>query len=321
MCRTRTTRALATLLLGLAAAPASAAAQDGNITFPVDELEQRLRDDTLIITDWRGSRMEKDRTQRVLLEYPDGTVLLTKWAKAPYGGGEFNNEPRYELAAYTLQKLFLEPQDYVVPPTVLRAVPTAWLREHDPTAGPTFDHTSATLVLLQYWLMNVTNVDFWQEDRFERDSVYARHLADMNVLTYLIRHADENVGNFLVSQDTLRPRVFSVDNGVSFRSEPSNRGYAWRDLRIDRLPHGTVERLRAITREDLDRTLAILATFEIRGDMLYPVDHPENLRDGRGVRRTDSHVQLGLTKAELNDVHNRLRRLVERIDQGRIKTF
>jgi hypothetical protein len=112
-----------------------------------------------------------------------------------------------------------------------------------------------------------------------------------------------------------------VDNGVSFRSEPSNRGYAWRELRVDRLPHATAERLRAITREDLDRTLAILATFEIRDDMLYPVDHPENLRDGRGVRRTDSHVQLGLTKAEINDVHNRLRRLVERIDQGRIKTF
>jgi hypothetical protein len=311
------------MLLGvlLVALPAGLAGQDGNILMPIDSIERRLREDTLIIRDWRGSRMAQDRTQRVVLSYPDSSVMLVKWAKAVPGASAFNNEPRYELAAYEVQKLFLDPSEFVVPPTIGRAVPLAFVREYDESARSTFDGASSVLVVLQYWLFRVTNENFWDERRFEQDTVYARYLANMNVLTHLIRHGDENTGNFLISQDSMRPRLFSVDNGVSFRSEVSDRGYAWRNLRVDRLPHATVERLRRVTPEDLQRALGVLVQFEIRNGELFPVEPTANIRDNRGVRNVDGIVQLGLTRAEIEDVHNRLRRVLERIDAGRITVF
>ncbi len=311
--------ALLPMLLVLASAPTLA--QNQNILLPIPDLEARLSEGPLNVIDWRGSRAERDRTQRVALTYEDSTVLVVKWAKSAPGGSTFNNEPRYEIAAYELQKLFLDPVDYVVPPTVLRAVPVDWLRTYDEDARPTFEDAQSVLVVMQYWLFNVTNENFWSKERFEQDTVYARYLANMNVLTHLINHTDENVGNFLIARDSSEPRLFSVDNGVAFRSERSNRGHSWRDLRVDRLPHATVAMLRTITREDLDRTLGVLATFAIQEGMLLPVGSSENLNQGRGVRREDGYVQLGLTRSEIADVENRLRRLLGRIDSGRISTF
>src|SRR5687767_8866029 len=104
----------------LASAPA--VAQDGNILFPAATVEMMLRNEPFQIIDRRGSRFESDRTQRVALSFNDSTVLLVKWAKAAPGASTFNNEPRYELAAYELQKLFLPEAEYVVPPTVSRVV-------------------------------------------------------------------------------------------------------------------------------------------------------------------------------------------------------
>ena len=37
-----------------------------------------------------------------------------------------------------------------------------------------------------------------------------------------------------------------------------------RDLKVDRLPRATVERLRGVTEADLHRTLGVLLQFEIR---------------------------------------------------------
>src|SRR5688572_13287084 len=81
---------------------------------PIPILERRMRDDSLLVFSVRGSRMEVDRTQRVTLDYPDslGGPMQIKWAKAPRDGSDFNNEPRYEIAAYELQKLFLDEADY-----------------------------------------------------------------------------------------------------------------------------------------------------------------------------------------------------------------
>ena len=55
-----------------------------------------------------------------------------KLRKAEPGADTFNNVPRYDLAAYELQKLFLDPAEYVVPPTALRMVPLADFRKYSP---------------------------------------------------------------------------------------------------------------------------------------------------------------------------------------------
>ena len=302
----------------LACAPVLA--QDANFLLRPDTIEIRLRDAPLQVLGARGSRAEGDRTYYITLAFEDSSVLGAKLAKASPGASTFNNEPRYELAAFVLQKLFLGPDEYVVPPTVIRAVPTDWLRRYDSGAQPTFEGLASTLILLQYWLMQVTPEDVWDKDRLARDSVYARHVGNLNVLTYLIRHNDANVGNILISTLESNPRLFSVDNGLAFGSEVSNRGYAWRNLRVDRLPAATVERLRRIAPEQL-QALGVLVQFERLGPMLVPVAIGDNRNPGRGVRDVDGVVQLGLTEREIRDVQSRLRRLLEDVDEGKIRTF
>jgi hypothetical protein len=321
MCRQRrvTGAFLVALSLFAGAAPLSAQADVGGSTFT--RIEEYMRADVFQIISWRGARAPGDRTQQVTLQYPDDTVIKVKWANAPRGGGTFNNEPRYERAAFVLQKMFLGDDEYVVPPTILRVFPLDYVRAHVPEIAPTFGKASSVLVALQYWVPQLTPKNFWDEQRAESDTVYARRIGNMNILTYLIRHADANVGNFLISQVADDPRVYSVDNGVSFRSIPSNRGYEWRDLRVKRLPAATVERLRAITRADLDAALAVLAEFEIRDGVLVEVPPDENLSPGRGIRQSDGRIQLGLTQAEIGDVESRLRSLLRNVDSGKLTTF
>lgn len=270
----------------------------------------------------QDTRFEGDRTQQAMLDFPGVTPMLVKWARAPRGGGRFNNRPRYELAAYRLQTLFLEPEEYVVPPTAIRMVPLAWYRsEMDPRAPATFSDMDQVMVVLQYWLWGVTGEEVYDEERFERDAAYAHHLANMNVFCYLIRHNDANVGNFLRSESAESPRVFAVDNGVSFDSQESNRGHEWRRMRVDRIPRETVERLRQLTQEQLQRELGVLVQFERSGGQMAAVEPGPNLDPGDGIRQEDGVVQLGLTRGEIEDVWDRLQDLLEDVDSGDLGVF
>jgi hypothetical protein len=317
--RLRVLVAAVSLGLGL---PISVAAQDTNITLPPDSLERLLAYDSFTLPDTLvGTRFATDRTQRVPLFYPDGTAVLVKWAEAPRGGQKFNDNPRYEIAAYEIQKLFLDPPDYVVPPTVPRMFSVTWYRTVRKDAEPTFKESQSVLVVLQYWLYDVTADSVFDPQRFETDSVYARHWGDVNILTYLIDHKDQNKGNLLISKDPHSPRVFAVDNGVAFRSPISDRGARWSHLQVDRLPHHTVDRLRALTKEDLHRALGVLAQFELQGDSLVRVPPGENLKPHAGVREQDGEVQIGLTDGEIDDIWNRLQDLRSDIDRGRLKVF
>ena len=309
--------AVAALML----AASAARAQEANYLLPIAQLELRLRESPFRIIDYRGARAEGDRTQRITLEFPDSVLFAAQLARAPPGGGTFNNQPRYELAAYELQKLFLEPDEYVVPPTVVRAFPLAWLRQYDPYASATFDRAASVVIVLKYWLLQVTPEDFFDRDRARRDTVYARYLGNFNIVTYLIRHNDSNMGNFLISESPDKPRVFSVDNGVAFESEVSDRGHEWRDLRVERLPGATIERLRRLTPERLREVLAVLVQFEVQNDLLVAVSPGTNLSEGRGVRRSGSVVQFGLTAREIRGVADRLRNLLKDVDEGKLKVF
>ena len=55
--------------------------------------------------------------------------------------------------------------------------------------------------MLQYWLQEVKVVaDVYDPARFAADPGYARHVGQLNVLTWLIEHGDSNLGNFLISK-------------------------------------------------------------------------------------------------------------------------
>jgi hypothetical protein len=321
-------RRLALPLLAGAAAlawPATVAAQDSSILYPVEYIKQRMLAPELRVTDMDRTRpLEQDRSRRITLAGGNGEPDMVVHLKpvAPPGEG-FNNEPRYELAAYRLQQLFLDEPGYVVPPVVLRAMPVDAYRDFGNVTGRTIRGTQSVLFLLSYWLQNlaVDTVDPFDARLFDRDTTYAVHFANANVLTHLIEHKDGNHGNVIVSMDGLNRRVFAVDNDVAFRSQVSDQGDRWKDLVVDRIPATTVERLRGITGEQLRATLGVVAEFEIVDGQLKPVEAGPNLGPNRGVRSRDGRMQFGLTEREIRDLEGRIARRLRDVERGRIKTF
>jgi hypothetical protein len=226
------------------------------------------------------------------------------------------------MAAYELQKLFLDPNEYVVPPTALRFVSLAEFSKYSPGVERTFPGADQVLAVVQYWLQEVKVIaDVYNAETFATDPVYARHIGQLNIFTDLIDHSDSNAGNFLISRTTPGARVFSIDNGVAFASEESDRGKLWKDLRVDRLPADAVERLRKITPEVLQQTLGVVGQWQLKDGKYVPVPKGENLSPNQGVRREGEVLQMGLKKSEVSRIARALKNLLKKVDDGDVKTF
>lgn len=308
---------LATLISG------AAAAVDANVQRTVAELETRLATLPFEILAAKQARdLREDVALRSDVRFADGVELRIKIRPANLGGTEFNNEPRYERAAYLLQKEFLDEEDAVVPVTVLRALPREQLRPFAPHTWSTFKGSDDVLAVLQYWLQAVAAPsDAWDPVRFESDPRYARHVANANLLTYLIEHGDSNKGNLLVSSDPATGRVFVIDSGVAFRSPASDRGVLWKTLRVPRVPRASLERLRAIDAARLEALLGTVGQWEIRGGRLVEVPLTSRLNAHQGVRRKQGVRQIGLTTREVREVGARLAILFDRVERGELGTF
>ncbi|MFO1408413.1 MAG: hypothetical protein U1F08_12915 [Steroidobacteraceae bacterium] len=299
-------------------------AQDSNILFPVPELERMLAYDPFTIVSAEISRPKArgDITLRAEVSFDGRPPMRVKLRKAEPGADSFNNEPRYDLAAYRLQGLYLDPPEYVVPPTALRFVPLAEFQRYSNDVRPTFKGAGQVLAVVQYWLQDVKVVeDVYSPTLYATDPTYARHVEQLNVLTWLIDHGDSNVGNFLIGRAAQGPKVFSVDNGVAFASGGSDRGKLWDRMRVARLPADTVARLRSITRENLDASLGVVAQWHLDGDHFVPVPPGANLWLARGVRREGDDLQMGLTAAEVDKVWKNLERLLRMVDDHEITSY
>jgi len=301
----------------------AADAIDVNIPVPAEALERRFATEPFSILAAEISRpqVQGDITLRAEVSFSGNPPVRVKLRRAEPGAEDPNNRPRYELAAYELQKLFLEPAEFVVPPTALRTIPIAELLPYATGARPTFSGSEDVLVVLQYWLQEVKVVaDAYSAHLFAADAGYARHVGQLNVLTYLIGHGDANRGNFLVSRSVSSPRVFSVDNGIAFAFNDSDRGNTWSRLRVPKLPADTVDRLRAVTRDELQRRLGVLVQWRLVDGHWVAEPPGENLGPQRGVRQQDGVVQLGLTEDEIAEVDRRRTKLLEAVDEGRVGT-
>ena len=308
---------LAALFLGVALA---ASAQNANITQPVPDLERLLKAEPLVINEAEISRPKAngDITLRADISFGGAPALRVKLRKAEPGADTFNNVPRYDLAAYELQKLFLDPQDYVVPPTALRMVPLPDFAKYSPGVKPTFRGADEVLAVVQYWLNDIKTVaDVYDAGKFASDPVYARHVGQMNLLTYLIQHGDSNAGNFLISRQAAGARVFSIDNGVAFSSKGSDRGELWKPLRVKQLPADAVETLHALTPQLLTQRLGVLAQWKLEAGHYVPTAPTENFNASRGVREKNGMVQMGLTQSEINGVRRLLEKLIDQADRGK----
>jgi len=303
---------------------ATAPAQDANITLPVPEIERMMAAPELTIVSAEISRPKAkgDITLKADVSFEGKPPIRFKLRKAEPGADTFNNVPRYDMAAYELQKLFLDPNEYVVPPTALRFVSLAEFSKYSPGVVRTFPGAEQVLAVVQYWLQEVKVIaDVYNAETFATDPVYARHIGQLNIFTDLIDHSDSNAGNFLISRTTPGARVFSIDNGVAFASEESDRGKLWKDLRVDRLPADTVERLRKITPEMLQQALGVVGQWQLQDGKYVPVPKGENLSPNQGVRREGDVLQMGLKKSEVSRIARALKNLLEKIDDGDVKTF
>jgi len=314
----RLTKPIAAILLMLAA---TAAAQDAHILQPVPQLEKLLAAEPMVITEAQISRPKAkgDITLRAEVSFGGAPPLRVKLRKADPGAESFNNVPRYDIAAYELQKIFLDPAEYVVPPTALRMVPLADFEKYSPDVERTFTGADQALGVVQYWLSDILVIaDVYKPDRFASDPVYARHIGQLNVLTYLIEHRDSNVGNFLIGNNPVGTRVFSIDHGVAFASPDSDRGKLWKDMRVNVLPADVVERLRRVTLQSLTERFGVLAQWKLENRKFVTVAPGANLSVNRGVRRDGDVLQMGLTKKEISEVYKLVTKLLEQVDAGRI---
>ena len=160
------------------AVPASSFGQDANFALPISDIENILSvGDFQVISAVTSRGLPSERTYQVTAS-AGNAMLQMKYAPAGKGADEFNNRPRYELAAYALQKLFLDEAYYAVPPTVARAFPTSQVQDvlnlvpvdYKPEAEQTFNEWAMTVVLLQYWMWNVEVPDKLDDkDRVDED--------------------------------------------------------------------------------------------------------------------------------------------------------
>lgn len=252
--------------------------------------------------------------------------LVIKWKELPQGTLDgWNNSPRKEIAAWDVQRLFLAPEDYVVPPSAARCPPLDLYREEfrAPDAQPTLEGIDSVCGLATLWLDDVGVPDVvYDPERFRNDPTYAYFLSNFNLLTYLIAHKDGRSGNILVADDDERRQVFAIDNGISFGGLIFNYLVPnWHVLRIPAVRQVSIERLRALRREDLD---FLLVLFEARVDAKGDLDHAQPgppLDADRGAQFRDGTLQLGLTRSEIDAVWKRIQKLLADVDSGRISTF
>ncbi len=312
----------AALIAALLPAPfAIVLAQDANILQPVAQLEKLLAAEPLVITQAEISRPKAkgDITLHADVSFGGAPPLRVKLRKAEPGAESFNNVPRYDVAAYELQKLFLDSAEYVVPPTALRMVPVVDVAKYSGDVTRTFIAADQVMCVVQYWLSDISVIaDVYDPEQFASDAVYARHIGQLNIFTFLIEHRDSNLGNFIISKERKGARVFSIDHGVAFASTDSDRGELWKVMRVNRLPADTVERLRKITPEILDERLGVLAQWKLQGRQFVAVPAGQNLFPTKGVRRRGDFLQVGLTRSEIGALNRQLKNLLKRIDSGEI---
>jgi hypothetical protein len=256
-------------------------------------------------------------------------VFRAKWR--PQSSADIINEPRKELAAYAVQKLFLDETELVAPPTVAHCFPLAEYRSFVPDEKATFEGSDCVFGFASYWLESVKTAQsaredglltagdgVWDPHLFEKDRLYRRSVSNTNLLTYLINHGDAHNEQFLLEQTPRGLRTYVVDNSIAFKSIKNPMllfREDWSKVRVPLLPRRTIERLRALTDEDFAR-LATVAELERRGAQLVraaPTPPPPD-GNGKALTWTGDHLRIGLTHGEIELVQARVRELLARQD-------
>lgn len=310
-------------LAGASAAPAQPVDPSQHWPLPPGVLERRLAAEEFRILSVSGGVGGVMGVKKLVIALqPSGDELTVKWKKAPRGDADgWNNTPRKEIAAYEIQKWFLDPPDYVVPTIVPRCIAFEDYGTLDPAPEANLPGTRCVMGALVIWIDEVTVPEtLYDPERFRVEPLYAGHMADFNLLTYLIEHEDGREGNFLVSEIESERRIFSIDNGVAFGARMKNFFVPnWNEIRVPALRRETVERLRRIGPAELE-ALGVVAEMKAdRAGVLRVVPATGNRDPKHGARVADGWIQLGLERGEIDALRRRLERLLDDVDAGRIE--
>lgn len=247
------------------------------------------------------------------------------------------NEPRKELAAYAVQKLFLNDDELAAPPTAAYCFPLAEYRRFAPDEKASFRGVDCVLGFASYWLEGVKSVSsaredgwvssesttmLWDPRLFDRDRMYRESISKCNLLTHLINHGDAHGGQLLLEQTPRGLRAYVVDNSVAFLSIKNPIMLFredWSQLRVPSLPERSIARLRALDQQDLAR-LGVVQELELRSGRLRPrkPDNTEPAPDAGAIRWSGSTLRIGLTEAEIALVSSRIQELLARPDLAKL---
>ena len=300
---------------------------------PAEEVERWMASPDLEIlgTAQTPSGIQGARVLTLRFPGPPAVVFRAKWRAQSTLSSK--NVPRRELVAYAIQKLYLAPHDYVVPPTAAHCFPLAMYRARVlPAAQPSFRDVPCVLGFLSYWLEDVEGLkdareegwfasrdDALDDDLFAENPLYRESVADMNLLTYLIDHADTHSAQFVIRRDREAPATYSVDNSMAFGVKKNTRVRVdWSQIQVPALSRRAVERLREAS---VDR-LSSIAELELAGGgRLVPVASAPRAAEPAGIRWIEGRLVIGMTVDELAMLRERLTRLFLVIDGGQLKLF
>jgi hypothetical protein len=282
----------------------------------------------------------KQGTRILTLAVPHGDdriVFRAKW-RSIATSSKLNN-PRAELAAYAVQRLVLEPHEYVVPPARGHCFELEHYRAHvdvDADEPPSFAKTNCVYGILSYWLEGALTLKLaakagwfrsgvpYDAALFARNASYRQSVADMNLFAHLISHGDAHPNQFVVTGGPARPLVYMVDNSTSFtsfRNKTIERGADWSEIIVPALRRAVVERLGALDPSHLD-TLAVVEQYELRDGILVPTRRtPATSQRSSGFRWMGNELQVGLTEAEIAMLRSRIAALVARAASGDTRIF
>lgn len=258
------------------------------------------------------------------------TTFRVKWRAQ--STADVINEPRKELAAYAVQKLFLDDRELAAPPTAAYCFPLAEYQQFDSKEKRNFRGVDCVFGFATYWLEGVKDVDsaredgwlskrntsgFWDPQLFERDAMYRASLSRCNLLTHIINHGDAHDNQLLFEQTPRGLRAYVVDNSVAFLSIKNPTMLFtedWSKIQVPSLPQQSIARLKNLTQRDLER-LRTIQRLELRNRRLttqQPETDPPG--EGKGIWWSDKTLRIGLTESEIELVWSRIRELLARPD-------
>ena len=265
---------------------------------------------------------------------PEPIVFRAKW-RAHYTTTT-RNSPRRELAAYAVQKLFLEPGEYVVPPAGAHCFPLAEYKKVSRRAQATFREAPCVYGILSYWLEDVQSLADAREagwfhgqyrhafdpQLYAANTAYRDSISRVNMLTYVIGHADSHAKNFVITTDSAAPLVYSVDNSLSLglkKNHKLSRTHDWSELKVPALPEEAVDRLRKSV-DRLDQ-LAVVVALAPKGDSMVPVESTRGEPSESGMEWVDGRLRVGLSASEIGDLKVRTALLLQWVRQGAIRLY